>query len=199
MTPALRHSVILGMYFFTNHKVSLHIGDKTMTIDHNGITKIPLIVNDTGCARASKIIKIPASSIKNVRINNSNTHTSIKVINPSVNQITLPLSFIIGDSSIVEVSDIVQLYDNVEKEREVNDLSGGETTQKSIKTKTPIKYDFTESALYSRENQKLSEFLNTNIIATNLGEIGHTKRIKHEIITRDPHLLNVAQTELLLK
>jgi hypothetical protein len=56
-----------------------------------------------------------------------------------------------------------------EKEREVNDLSGGETTQKSIKTKTPIKYDFTESALYSRENQKLSEFLNTNIIATNLG------------------------------
>ena len=83
----------------------------------------------------------------------------------------------------------------------VNDLSGGETTQKSMKTKTPIKYDFTESALYSRENQKLSEFLNTNrdVFASNLGEIGHTKRIKHEIITRDPHLLNVAQTELLLK
>jgi hypothetical protein len=48
--PALRHSVILGMDFFTNHKVSLHTGDKIMTIDHSGITKIPLISNDAGCA-----------------------------------------------------------------------------------------------------------------------------------------------------
>ena len=158
-----------------------------MTIDHTGITKIPLIANDTGCARVSKIIKIPTSSIKNVRINNYNTNTRIKVINPSVNQITLPLGFTIYDSSIVEDSDIVQLYDNVEKERVVNDLSGGETTQKSTKTKTPIKFDFTESALNSRQKQKLSEFLNKNrnVFATNLGEIGHTNLIKHEIITGD--------------
>ena len=125
-----------------------------MTIDHNGITKIPLIANDTGCARVAQTTNIPASSVKNVRIrvsntranycallqpinllkrytvllphcliNNSNTYTHIKVINPSVNQITLPPGFIIGSSSIVEDSDMVQLYDNVEKEREVNDLS----------------------------------------------------------------------------
>ena len=175
------------MDFFTNHTVSLHIGDKTMTIDHTGITKIPQIANDTGCSRVSKIIKIPASSIKNVRINNYNTYMRIKVINPYVNQITLPLGFTIYDSSIVEDSDIVQLYDNVKQEREVNDLSGGETTQKSTKTKTPIKFDFTESALNSRQKRKLSEFLNKNrnVFVTNLGDIGHTKRIKHEIITGD--------------
>ena len=95
------------MDFFSNRTVSLHIGDKTMTIDHNGITQISLIANDTGCARLSKITKIPASSIKNVRINKSNTYSRIKVINPSVNQITLPLGFIVGNSSIVEDSDIV--------------------------------------------------------------------------------------------
>jgi hypothetical protein len=79
-------------------------------------------------------------------VNNAYTYTSIKVINPSVNQITLPSGFIIGSSSIVEDSYIVQLYDNVKKEREVNHLNGGETTQNSTKTKTPIKFDFTESA-----------------------------------------------------
>jgi hypothetical protein len=120
-------------------------------------------------------------------VNNAYTYTSIKVINPSVNQITLPSGFIIGSSSIVEDSYIVQLYDNVKKEREVNHLNGGETTQNSTKTKTPIKFDFTESALNSREKQKLSEFLNKNrdVFATNLGEIGHTKLIKHEIKTGD--------------
>ena len=73
----------------------------------------------------------------------------------------------------------------IKKEREVNHLSGGETTQKSTKTKTPIKFDLTDSALNSREKQKLSEFLNKNrdVFATNLGEIGHTKLIKHEILT----------------
>ena len=71
--PALSHSVILGMDFFTNHKVSLSMGDKTMTIYHNGITKIPVIANDTGCVRLAEITKIPTSSIKNVRIRVSNT------------------------------------------------------------------------------------------------------------------------------
>lgn len=66
--PALRHFVILGMDFFTNHKISLHMGDKTMTIDHNGITKIPLIANDIDCARVAQITKICASFVKNVRI-----------------------------------------------------------------------------------------------------------------------------------
>ena len=74
--PALRHSVILGMDFFTNHKVSLHTGDKIMTIDHNGITKIPLISNDAGCARVAQTTKIPASSVKNVRIRVSNTRAN---------------------------------------------------------------------------------------------------------------------------
>jgi hypothetical protein len=49
--PALSHSVILGIYFFTIHKVSLHMGDTTMTIYHNGITKIHVIANDTDGAR----------------------------------------------------------------------------------------------------------------------------------------------------
>ena len=113
------------------------------------------------------------------------TYTRIKVINPSVDQITLPPGFIIGSSSIVEESDIVQLSDSDKKEREANHLSGGETTQKSTKTKTPIKFDLIDSALNSREKQKLSEFLNKNrdVFATNLGEIGHTKLIKHEILT----------------
>ena len=74
--PPLRHSVILGMDFFTNHKVSLHMGDKIMTIDHNGITKIPLISNDAGCARVAQTTKIPASSVKNVRIRVSNTRSN---------------------------------------------------------------------------------------------------------------------------
>ena len=115
------------------------------------------------------------------------TYTRIKVINPSVDQITLPPGFIIGSSSIVEESDIVQLSDSDKKEREANHLSGGETTQKSTKTKTPIKFDLIDSALNSREKQKLSEFLNENrdVFVTNLGEIGHTKFIKHEIITGD--------------
>ena len=113
------------------------------------------------------------------------TYTRIKVINPSVDQITLPPGFIIGSSSIVEESDIVQLSDSDKKEREANHLSGGETTQKSTKTKTPIKFDLIDSALNSREKQKLSEFLNKNrdVFATNLGEVGHTKLIKHEILT----------------
>ena len=66
--PALSHSVILGIYFFTIHKVSLHMGDTTMTIYHNGITKIHVIANDTGGARVAEKTKIPASSNKNARI-----------------------------------------------------------------------------------------------------------------------------------
>jgi len=50
-------------------------------------------------------------------MNNANTYTCIKVINPSVNQITLPPGFIIGSSSIVEESDIVQLSDSDKKDR----------------------------------------------------------------------------------
>ena len=52
--PALRHSVIFGVNFFTIHTVSLHMGDNVMTIYHNGITKNPLISNDTGCARVAQ-------------------------------------------------------------------------------------------------------------------------------------------------
>jgi hypothetical protein len=66
--PALSHSVILGIYFFTIHKVSLHMGDTTMTIYHNGITKIHVIANDKDGARVAEITKIPASSNTNVRI-----------------------------------------------------------------------------------------------------------------------------------
>lgn len=44
------------------------MGDKTMTIDHNGITKIPLMANDIDCARVAQIKKICASFVKNVRI-----------------------------------------------------------------------------------------------------------------------------------
>jgi hypothetical protein len=65
---ALSHSVILGIDFFTIHKVSLHMGDTTLTIYHNDITKIHVIANDTGGARVAEITKIPASSNKNVRI-----------------------------------------------------------------------------------------------------------------------------------
>ena len=60
--------VILGIDFFTIHKVSLHMGDTTMTIYHNSITKIHVIANDTGGARVAEITKIPASSNKNARI-----------------------------------------------------------------------------------------------------------------------------------
>ena len=58
------------------HKVSLHMGDKIMTIDHNGITTIPLISNDTGYARVAQTTKIPACSVKNVRIRVSNTRAN---------------------------------------------------------------------------------------------------------------------------
>jgi hypothetical protein len=44
------------------------MGDTTMTIYHNGITKIHAITNETGGARVAEITKIPASSNKNVRI-----------------------------------------------------------------------------------------------------------------------------------
>lgn len=58
-------------------------------------------------------------------VNNAYTYTSIKVINPSVNQITLPSGFIIGSSSIVEDSYIVQLYDNVKKKERLIILMEG--------------------------------------------------------------------------
>jgi hypothetical protein len=44
------------------------MGDTTMTIYHNGITKIHVIAHDTGGARVAEKTKIPASSNKNVRI-----------------------------------------------------------------------------------------------------------------------------------
>jgi hypothetical protein len=44
------------------------MGDTTMTIYHNSITKIHVIANGTGGARVAEITKIPASSNKNVRI-----------------------------------------------------------------------------------------------------------------------------------
>jgi hypothetical protein len=44
------------------------MGDTTMTIYHNGITKIHVIANDTGGAQVAEITQIPASSNKNVRI-----------------------------------------------------------------------------------------------------------------------------------
>jgi hypothetical protein len=57
-----------------------YMGDKIMTIDHNGITKIPLISNDAGCARVAQTTNIPASSVKNVKIRVSNTRSNSCVV-----------------------------------------------------------------------------------------------------------------------